>query len=112
LSGSVSNLDSSAKTFALNRSHGYTTQTTVRWTDTTAFVGVTADTLDTKQVRVEGYLSGTTLVARSVRVIGSGQTMDDDAFQKPSDGTNGTNTTNGTTNGGHQPGWTRYRKKH
>lgn len=115
LSGSVSNLDSSAKTFALNRRNGNTTQTTVRWTDTTAFVGVTADTLDAKQVRVEGYLSGTTLVARSVRVIGSGQTMDDDAFQKPSDGTNGTNTTNttnGTTNGGHQPGWTRYRKKH
>jgi hypothetical protein len=78
IDGVVSNLDSSAKTFVLTPNRG--SATTVQWTDTTSFAGVTSAELASKQVRVSGYLEGGKLVARVVSVAGAG--LDDDRFQR------------------------------
>jgi len=81
--GTVASADAASQTFSLmedNRSQS------VRWTDTTTFVGVTADTLLGKMLRVEGFLDGTTLVARLVRLDdNSTETpeLDDKQFRQP-----------------------------
>lgn len=94
--GTISSVDSTAQTFALTPTGG--SATTVHWTDSTAFIGVTTATMDTKQVRVEGYLSGSTLVARVVRATASSSpALDDDGF-KPG------NTSDNT-------GWGKYKKR-
>lgn len=94
--GTISSVDSTAQTFALTPTGG--SATTVHWTDATAFIGVTAATMDTKQVRVEGYLSGSTLVARMVRATASNSpALDDDGFQPG-------NTSDNT-------GWCKYKKR-
>lgn len=82
--GVVSGVDSTAKTFVLTAS-GHT-PLNVQWTDSTTFVGLTATTLSTQQVRVEGYVSGTTLVARVISLPGAGHGLDNDHFQRKASG--------------------------
>ena len=100
--GVVSSVDSIAKTFVLTAS-GHT-PLNVQWADsTTTFVGVTAatlSTLGTQQVRVEGYMSGTTLMARVISVPGAGEGLDDDHFQRKA---------SGDTSGA---AWSNYRSNH
>jgi len=80
--GTVTTVDATAKAFTVTLTGSATAQA-VQWNDNTTFVGVTSTTLSGKTVRVEGYLSGTTLVARSVRLddSSSGIKLDDDAFR-------------------------------
>jgi hypothetical protein len=96
--GVVSSVDSTAKTFVLTAS-GHTPQN-VQWTDSTTFVGLSAATLSTQQVRVEGYLNGATLVARVISLPGAGQALDDDHFQRKASGD-----TSGSA-------WSNYRNNH
>lgn len=96
--GVVSGVDSTAKTFVLTAS-GHT-PLNVQWTDSTTFVGLTAATLSTQQVRVEGYVSGTTLVARVISLPGAGHGLDDDHFQRKASGD-----TSGSA-------WSNYRSNH
>ena len=63
LDGVASAVDLPAHSFTVSSNSA--TQT-VQWTDKTTFKGVTADTLNQASVRVEGYLSGSTWVARSI----------------------------------------------
>jgi hypothetical protein len=78
--GSVSNVNTTAKTFTLTLTGATTTQA-VQWNDTTTFIGVTTDTLATTgSVRVEGYLSGSTLVARTITAKNSSIRLDDHDF--------------------------------
>lgn len=97
--GTVSSVDANTKTFVLASTRNTTTSTTsVQWNDTTTFVGVTASTLNTQKVRVEGYLSGTTLIARSVRAANTRHGLDDDAFTQSDDSQA-------------SDGWTNYKKR-
>jgi hypothetical protein len=98
--GVISSVDSTAKTFVLTPTNG--TAQTVQWNDNTTFAGVTAATLSTttQKVRVEGYLNGTTLVARVVSTASAG--LDNQDFENRDGGTN--NTT--------RPGWDNYRNNH
>ena len=85
--GVISSVDSTAKTFVLTPTRG--TAQTVQWTDNTTFVGgITAATLSptTQKVRVEGYLNGTTLVARVVSTASAG--LDNHDFEDRDGGTN------------------------
>ncbi|WP_310626770.1 DUF5666 domain-containing protein [Limnohabitans sp.] len=77
--GTASNVDAAAKTFTLTLTGATTTQT-VQWNDATTFVGVTATTLASTSVRVEGYLSGRTLVARNIMARNSSIRLDDRDF--------------------------------
>lgn len=87
LDGTVAMVDAAGKSFSLTV--GSTAQS-VQWTDSTTFVGLTADTLSGKSVRVEGYLSGTVLMARVVRLDDDVATadarnpeLDDKQFRRP-----------------------------
>lgn len=82
--GVASSVDGTAKTFVLTANGR--TPLHVQWTDSTTFVGVTAATLNNQQVRVEGYLSGSTLIARVISQPGAGQALDDDQFQRKASG--------------------------
>ncbi len=98
--GVISSVDSTAKTFVLTPTRG--TAQTVQWTDNTTFVGgITAATLSptTQKVRVEGYLNGTTLVARVVSTASAG--LDNHDFEDRDGDTNNT-----------RPGWNNYRNRH
>jgi len=101
--GVVSNVNASAKTFALT-APGSSTATTVLWSDTTTFVGLTSSSLSTllstQSVRVEGYVTNGNLVARVVSLSGANNGLDDDRFQHkaPGDSASGE--------------WTRYRSNH
>lgn len=99
--GTASGVDSTAKTFTLTLTNSTTTQA-VQWNSSTTFVGVTADTLDKSTVRVQGYLSGSTLVARTVvntstTGIGNKQRLDDAPFRTTADSAT--------------ESWSRYRTK-
>lgn len=96
--GLVSSVDSTAKTFVLTQT-GHA-GVNVQWTDSTTFVGITAATLNAQQVRVEGYLNGATLVARVISLPGANQALDDDHFQRK---------TQGDTSGS---AWSNYRTNH
>lgn len=73
--GTIASVDTAGKTFSVTRENS--SSQAVQWDDTTTFQGLTADSsLAGKSVHVEGYLSGTTLVARVVR-------LDDDSAQAP-----------------------------
>ena len=92
LDGTVSNVSASAKTFVLGSQ-------AAQWTDQTAFVGTTSETMSGQAVRVEGYLSGTTLIARVIAAKTTQVELDDDHFHgdaKDKDSTKG---------------WDDYRKK-
>ena len=78
--GKASVVDTTAKTFTLTLTNSTTTQA-VQWNDNTTFVGVTAATLASTSVRVEGYLNGTTLVARSISATNASARMDDAPFR-------------------------------
>jgi len=98
--GTVASVDAANKTFSLTT--GSSTQS-VQWSDTTTFVGVTADALSGKSLRVEGYLSGTTFVARVVRLDDDSTStgapeLDDKQFRRP------------RQNGSEAQGWTRYHR--
>lgn len=98
--GVISSVDSTAKTLVLTTNRG--TAQTVQWTDNTTFVGgITAATLSptTQKVRVEGYLNGTTLVARVVSTASAG--LDNHDFEDRDGDTNNT-----------RPGWNNYRNRH
>lgn len=84
IDGVVAAVNNTAKTFTLTLPNSTTTQT-VQWVDSTTFVGLTSNTLNAATVRVEGYLNGTTLVARVISVSGGNGPghMDDDAFRDP-----------------------------
>ena len=80
LSGTAGSVDTTAKTFTLTSASATTRK--VQWSDQTVFAGVTAATLDTAAVLVEGYLdSAGTLVARVIRnpSVVSGR-QDSDAY--------------------------------
>jgi hypothetical protein len=98
--GTASGVDSTAKTFTLTLTNTTTTQA-VQWNSSTTFVGVTAITLDKSTVRVEGYLSGSTLVARTVvntsTAIGNTPRLDDAPFRTSADSAT--------------ESWARYRNK-
>lgn len=96
--GVVSTVDSTAKTFVLT-SIGYT-PLSVQWSDSTTFVGVTAATLNGRQVRVDGYTNAGALVARVVSVPATSQAGDDERFQRRP---------NGDTSAS---AWQNYRTKH
>lgn len=87
--GNASNVDATAKTFTLTLTNATTTQA-VQWNGNTTFWGVNVAELEKKDVRVEGYLSGSTLIARTVSLssaTGSGKFhLDGDAFTRVSKG--------------------------
>jgi hypothetical protein len=87
LDGTVAAVDAMGKSFSLTL--GSSSQS-VQWTDSTTWVGLTADTLSGKAVRVEGYLTGTVLMARVVRLdddVASADAhnpeLDDKQFRRP-----------------------------
>lgn len=85
--GTASAVDATAKTFTLTLSSASTTQA-VQWNSSTTFVGVTAATLANSTVRVEGYLSGTTLVARTISTsTGASGHLDDADFRSHANST-------------------------
>jgi hypothetical protein len=109
--GVASAVDTTAKTFVLTPSGE--SAITVQWNDKTTFVGVTAESLNTTQVRVEGYFANANntgnFVARVVRAqvsppVGQGgqvdSGLDDDRFMKKANGDN-----SGSS-------WTSYRNTH
>jgi Domain of unknown function (DUF5666) len=98
--GTASNVDTTAQTFTLTLTNSNTTQA-VQWNSNTTFVGVTTATLANSTVRVEGYLSGSTLIARTISATSSSGHMDDDAFRTVS------NTINAVSNT-----WVSYRNNH
>lgn len=98
--GIASNVDTTAQTFTLTLTNNTTTQS-VQWNSNTTFVGVTTATLANSTVRVEGYLSGSTLIARTISTTSSSAHMDDDAFRTVS------NTINAVSNT-----WVSYRNNH
>lgn len=75
--GLTSAVDATAKTFTLTPATG--SAVAVQWTDSTTFAGLRASELSGKQVRVQGYKNGSTLVARVVSVSGAG--LDEDRFR-------------------------------
>ncbi|WP_310610872.1 DUF5666 domain-containing protein [Limnohabitans sp.] len=101
--GAASGVNTSSKTFTLTLTGSTTTQA-VQWNDATTFVGVTIASLENKSVRVEGYMSGSTLVARVISAV-SGNALDDHAFRQPSGSTSNTSTTASNA-------WNSYRSKH
>lgn len=100
IDGIASSVDTTALTFTLTLANSSTTQT-VQWNSNTTFMGVTTSTLSNATVRVEGYLSGSTLIARTISVTSSSAHMDDDAFRTVS------NTANAASNA-----WASYRSNH
>jgi len=58
-------VDTTAKTFLLTSSGN--TQS-VQWSDTTVFLGLTADSLSGKLVHVDGYTNSGVLMARVIRL--------------------------------------------
>jgi hypothetical protein len=87
LSGTAGTVDSTAKTFVLTTASATTQK--VQWSEQTVFAGVTAATLDTVAVVVEGYLDASgTLVARKIRnpSVSSGR-QDSDAYSTDDSGT-------------------------
>lgn len=98
--GTASNLDTTAQTFTLTLTNNSKTQS-VQWNSNTTFVGVTTATLANSTVRVEGYLNGSTLIARTISTTSSSAHMDDDAFRTVS------NTINAVSNA-----WASYRNNH
>lgn len=98
--GTASSVDTTAQTFTLTLTNSTNTQA-VQWNSSTTFVGVTAATLANTAVRVEGYLSGSTLVARTVSATSNNAHFDDDAFRTVS------NTVNAVSNA-----WASYRDNH
>lgn len=98
--GTASNVDTTAKTFTLTLNNSTTTQA-VQWNNSTTFVGVTTATLANSTVRVEGYVSGSTLVARTISATSSNVRLDDDAFRTISSVVNTANNA-----------WTSYRNNH
>ena len=102
--GAASAVDLTAKTFTLTLDNNSTR--TVQWNEATSFLGMVApgstDTVGGKSVYVDGYLSGSTLVARVVR-------LDDDSAQAPKvDGERFRKPRSGPAP---QSAWTEYRKK-
>lgn len=98
--GTASSVDTTAQTFTLTLSNNSTTQA-VQWNSNTTFVGVTTATLANSTVRVEGYLSGSTLIARTINSTSGSTHFDVHAFRTVS------NTVNSVTNA-----WTNYRARH
>ena len=101
--GAASAVDLTAKTFTLTLNNS---PRTVQWNEATSFLGLVApgstDTVGGKSVYVDGYLSGSTLVARVVR-------LDDDSAQAPKvDGERFRKPRNGPAP---QGAWTEYRNK-
>lgn len=94
--GTASNVDTAAKTFSLTVTGATTTQS-VQWNSSTTFVGVTPAALAGSTVRVEGYLSGTSLIARTISKVNSTARLDDEAFRK---------------NNGAGDSWSAYRASH
>jgi hypothetical protein len=101
LEGTIASVDTTGKTFSLTRENS--SSQTVQWDDTTTFLGLTADSsLASKTVHVEGFLSGTTLMARVVR-------LDDDSAQAPqTDDAHFRRPRSGNSSATPQ-GWTQYR---
>lgn len=80
------------------------TSLNVQWNDTTTFAGtgLSADTLAGKAVHVEGYLSGSSLVARVIRLDDGSDIapkMDGDGFRRARSG------------GAAPQGWQTYRHR-
>lgn len=98
--GTASSVDTTAQTFTLTLTNSTNTQA-MQWNNSTTFVGVTPATLANTAVRVEGYLSGSTLVARTVSATSNNAHFDDDAFRTVS------NTVNAVSNA-----WASYRSNH
>lgn len=88
--GTVSDVSASAKTFSLGSQ-------TVQWNEQTAFVGTTSDTMSGQAVRIEGYLSGATVIARVISAKTVQGELDDDHFRGASEDST--------------KGWDDYRKK-
>ncbi len=91
--GTISNVNASASTFTLGSQSG-------QWNDQTAFVGTTSATMSGQAVRVEGYQSGTMLIARVIAVKSAMGELDDDHFHGDSNDSESTK------------GWDDYRKSH
>lgn len=88
LSGTAGTVDTTARTFVLTTASATTQK--VQWSDQTVFAGVTAATLDTVAVLVDGYLDASgTLVARKIRnpLVVSGR-QDSDAYSGTDTGSN------------------------
>lgn len=87
LDGNVSSVDSAAKTFVLTWSGS---SQTVKWTDTTTFLGLTVDSLSGKTVHVDGYTdSSNGFMARVVRLdddSNDAPKLDDRKFRRPRQG--------------------------
>jgi hypothetical protein len=98
--GTASSVDTTGQTFTLTLTNNTNTQA-VQWNSSTTFNGVTAATLTNTAVRVEGYLSGSTLIARTVSATSNNARFDDDAFRTVS------NTVNAVSNA-----WDSYRASH
>ena len=98
--GTATQVDTAAQTFTLGLVNSSSTQT-VKWNSSTTFVGVTTATLANQTVRVEGYLSGSSLVARTVSLASNKGHFDDDAFRTVSNSASSVSTA-----------WGQYRSKH
>jgi hypothetical protein len=72
--GTASSVDTTAHTLTLTLTNSTNTQA-VQWNSSTTFVGVTAATLANTAERVEGYLSGSTLIARTVSATSNMHTL-------------------------------------
>lgn len=96
--GVVSTVNATSKTFVLTDANNQTS--TVQWTDTTTFMGLTSATLDASTVRVEGYSSNGTFIARVIGIANSDTSLDDDKFRRKSHNDNA------------ETEWTRYRNSH
>ena len=100
IDGSASSVDTTAQTFTLTLTNSSATQA-VQWNSNTTFVGVTTATLANAPIRVEGYLSGSTLIARTISSTSGSTHLDDHAFRTVSNTLNAVNTA-----------WTSYRTRH
>jgi hypothetical protein len=98
--GTASKVDATAKTFTLTLNNNVTQA--VQWNSNTTFSGLTSSTLSNSVVRVEGYLSGATLVARTISsATNSEGSLDDAVFRKVSVEVNTANNA-----------WANYRAQH
>lgn len=82
--GTVSSVNTDARTLVLTLADSSTR--TVGWNENTTFVNTTSSTLQGVSVRVECFMSGTTLMAKVVQAVnpaGAQAHLDDDGFRHP-----------------------------
>ncbi len=86
LTGTVNSVDRSIRQFVLTKDTGSAPANPVLqkvvWNEKTTFMGLDAASLSpsARTIRVEGYMSGDSLIAKVVNTTGAG--LDDDKFQK------------------------------